>query len=392
MCLFSQEVFDLTLNSAIIICSALIFAVCVGAFIIRSVRSYKFRNKVALPHGFSEGIMTGAAYPALVTAMSLLFIQLASFAAFKSPSETICALRVGCYLLTVLIFFVLFVKTPPLLAYWFGQNGLWEHSGHKGKIVYSDIYNARLSKKLRLPIINNQQLCKFTFYVKNKNIFFHPKKYVCKMTACEISALSRQVEFTDAPLRTESFRVRLSRRFVPIMLLAICVVTIAQFCASGVLNEVRYTAIEGTSEAEIVTFSAPSKVTVEEGKLFVYFDALKAANVYTEDGEFLYSVSKIADLADGATQYRSSNRGVLRTDENGEKVFVIKYSILNTLLNTDILWIVNAILISVTIALRYMSGEYKNSVSDTTKITEASESDEDSVGSFSDFGDENAAS
>jgi hypothetical protein len=135
-----------------------------------------------------------------------------------------------------------------------------------------------------------------------------------------------------------------------------------------------------------------SKVTVEEGKLFVYFDALKAANVYTEDGEFLYSVSKIADLADGAAQYRSSNRGVLRTDENGETVFVIKYSILNTLLNTDILWLVNAILISVTIALRYMSGEYKNSVSDTTKITEANESDEDSAGSFSDFGDENAAS
>ncbi|MBQ9692403.1 MAG: hypothetical protein IJV70_04520 [Clostridia bacterium] len=387
----------MTLNSAIIICSALIFAVCASAFIIRSVRSYNFRNKIALPHGFSEGIMTGASYPALITAMSLLFIQLASFIAFKSPSETICALRAGCYLLTALIFFVLFMKTPALLAYWFGQNGLWEHSGRKGKISYSDIYNAQLSKKLRLPIINNQQLCKFTFYVKNKNSFFHPKKYICKMTAYEISALSRQVEFTEAPVNTEIKRVRISRRLIPVMLLAICIVSIAQFCVSGIFNDVRYADHNENGENEIVTFSAPSDIAFDGGKLFVYFDSLKAANVYSENGEFLYSVYQYENLSGssdkhGGKEYRAGSRGVWYTDENGEKVFIVKYPAVNTVLNSDILWLINAFLIAFTIALRFTSDEYKRPVSVSVKSDEAKDDVSDSSGSFSDFSDETAAS
>lgn len=354
----------MNLNSAVIIGSALIFVICASAFIIRSVRSYNFRNKVALPHGFSEGIMTGASYPALITAMSLLFIQLATLIAFKSPSETVLALRAGCYLLTALVFFVLFKKTPTLLAYWFGQNGLWEHSGRKGKIAYSDIYNARLSKKLRLPIINNQQLCKFTFYVKNKNIFFHPKKYFCKMTACEISALSRQVEFTETPVKTESTRVRVARRLVPAVLFVICIVSIVQFCVSGVFNEAKYSAIDGTSENEIITFSAPSQTYINDGKLFVYFDNLKAANVYTPSGEFLHSVSMENSPVDTINQYegkeyKSNSLGVWYAGENGEKTFVINYPIVNTILNTDLLWLVNAFLIFTAIMLRWLADEYK---------------------------------
>ena len=181
----------------IIYASIFIFSLCALSFTLRSVKAYAFRKKVALPHGFSEGIMIGPKYTLLITDLALLFIQNVLFLVYKTYSEPILAIRVLCFLVSVVGYLILFIKTPPLLAYWFGQNGLWETSAPSGKVPYSDIYNARLSKKIRLPIMNNQQLCKFSFYVNGRNSFFNPKKYVCKMTACEISALARQVDFSS---------------------------------------------------------------------------------------------------------------------------------------------------------------------------------------------------
>ena len=146
-----------------------------------------------------------------------------------------------------------------------------------------------------------------------------------------------------------------------------------------------------------MTFSAPSEIAVDGGKLFVYFDSLKAANVYTVNGEFLYSVYQYENVSNGSNQhdgkeYRLGSRGVWYADESGEKVFIIKYPVVNTILNANILWLANACLIAFTIALRFMSDEYKRPVSASIKSDEAKEDTSDSAGSFSDFSDETAAS
>lgn len=398
----------MTLYSAIIAVSALIFILCASLLTVRLVSSSMFRKNVALPHGFSEGIMTGPCYPALIADTSLLFIQFASFIAFKSSTEIVTSIRMICYLITALVFFVLFAKTPALLAYWFGQNTLWERYGKHGKIEYSSIRNARLSKKLRLPIMNNQQLCKFSFYVNGKNTFFHPKKYVCKMTACEISALSRQVDFSDETTATSPKRIRFAQKALSAVVLMICAVSIIQFCLCGVFNEAKYVASDVAGNEEIFTLSNPSEVIVSGNKLFVYYGALKAANVYTPDGEFLFSVSMKSAWLDGSdfavsdgeiyyrlgdmlyiysengalseiTEYLPEHKSVFENRSlnayetrsygfssvgvwysvGGERTYVISKPIVFAIFNSDFLWLINAALIIAAIALRAACGNYK---------------------------------
>ena len=383
--------------------------------------------------------MTGPCYPALIADTSLLFIQFASFIAFKSSTETVTSIRMICYLITALVFFVLFAKTPALLAYWFGQNALWERGGKHGKIEYSAIRNARLSKKLRLPIMNNQQLCKFSFYVDGKNTFFHPKKYVCKMTACEISALSRQVDFSDETPSAASKGVRFAQKALSAVALMICAVSIIQFCVCGVFNEAKYVSSDVAGSEEIVTLANPSEVIISESKLFVYYGALNAANVYTPDGEFLYSVSmKSAGIkgceftvSDGKINYRLgdmlyiysedgalsevteylpehqsvfadsdrsafegrtyglNNVGVWYAADGGERTYVVGKPIVSAILNSDLLWLINAALIIAAIALRAACGNYKKPVI----VSVAPPSDEEfDLDAFNAFASENIVS
>ncbi|MBE6533764.1 MAG: hypothetical protein E7678_02170 [Ruminococcaceae bacterium] len=395
----------------IIYVSIFIFAICAITFTFRSANAYTFRKKVALPHGFSEGIMLGPQYTLLITDLALLLIQTALFLVYRTYSEPIIAIRVLCFLLSVLIYFILFLKTPPLFAYWFGQNGLWVTSSQGGKIPYSDIYNARLSKKIRLPIMNNQQLCKFSFYVKGKNSFFIPKKYVCKMTACEISALARQVDFSnniDLPPQKSAY---FARKSTPIFTLLICLVSIIQFVSCGILNTAKYTYSDTALTEEPITLSSPSELIISDDKLFLYYDSISVASVYTPDGEFLYALSlkpsgltkRAFNVSGGCINYLCGdtvyiystdgsltetvpystsendifvskkpknvvyqgrtyflgNNGVGYTTDSANPVTVIAKDLICRILNPKAAWGINALLLVIVISLRLFAGEYK---------------------------------
>ena len=128
------------LNIYIIILTGIFFAMCTAIMIFTAVNSIHFRKKVAQPHAFAEGIITGPAFPALLTAYGFLFVEFVSFTVFQTHSETVLTLRLIAYALTVLSFAVCKTFTPQLLALWFGKTAFWESRGEHGKNLFSEMY------------------------------------------------------------------------------------------------------------------------------------------------------------------------------------------------------------------------------------------------------------
>ena len=185
------------MSPKVILCilSILILAKSATSFTLKTLSAKSFRKKIAIPHGFSEGVMSGMAYPFLIISLALLFIQTVLFIALPLKSEVFAIARLILFIITFVLFVCFDKRTPTLRAYWFGKNALWERHGEKGKIPYSDIYGAKVSPKISLPGSNGQQLCKISFFVEGKKLLFGRKKYVCRMTAFAINELANQVEF-----------------------------------------------------------------------------------------------------------------------------------------------------------------------------------------------------
>lgn len=272
-----------------IIFSSALFLVCIAFLLFRSVNAAIFRRKIAQNRGFSEGIMTGYVYPLMIFVLGLIFIQMLSLILFPSNDEIFIVIRLLLYTASVCIFFNLYANTPPLLAYWFGKSAFFEKNSQKGRISYTDIYNARLSKKIRLPILNNQQLCKISFNVRGKKHFSYPKKYVCKLTAYEISALSEQVDFSSKSTVVSSKAQKIYHFFLPFAIAMISLSLIISVMSCGIFNEIRYSDSEALT-AEVKTLSSPKEIAVTDS-LYVYFDNIGAVNVYSLSGQFLYSFS-----------------------------------------------------------------------------------------------------
>lgn len=317
----------MTLNTIILIITGLLFACCAAAFIKQLVCSLKFRREIAYTHGFSEGILSGAAYPAVIILISIVFIQFISFFIFKADNEPITVLRLSGFALSVFLFFYLKHKTPPLLAYWFGKSAFWENFGERGKINYQDICCARVSRKVKFPVMNNQQLCKISIYVRGRKSAGRLKKYTCRLTAYELTALATQVRFHPSDYRPENppLLKRLPYIVVPYLRLATVAALLLPIISTGIFCPFRYTLSETPLSEEIKTVTPITKLSYYEQRLYVYYGNIGAVNVYDTEGNFEYAISfpytslKESDfsVSNDLINFRSGNKVYTYSPETG---------------------------------------------------------------------------
>ncbi len=270
-----------------------LLGICVFFFLFQALRALHFRHKIADTHGFTEGIMTGIAYPMQIIFLSLIFLQFISFIIFTPSSEFLYCLRSGMYILTVILFFVARAHTPKLLAYWFGKTALWDGFGEKGKILYSDIYCASISKSCNPDLMNTQRLCKFSFYANTRTKHGLPIKFTCKMTALELKALSRQVDIRPHSEAKSVKKEQLHKsRICGILpyIKAVCVLSVVMLLfSSGIMYPPRYNEA-GAFNEPTNTVTQITSVKANEDIVGVYFERLECADFYSANGDFLFSV------------------------------------------------------------------------------------------------------
>ncbi len=259
--------------------------------------------------------MSGMAYPLLIISLALLLIQTVLFIVLPLNSEPVAIARLFLLIITFALFVYFDRRTPALRAYWFGKNAMWERRGEHGKIVYSDIYAAKVSPKISLPGSNGQQFCKISFFVKGKKLLFGRKKYVCRMTAYSINELANQVEFnkrSHSHEHTLPFKKRVLT-FVLTILLTLMTVSLALPCFSfGILNNVTYSSSDNLISEPLKTVAPITYISFIDGKLCVYYENLETAELYSTDGSFVYAVNfpssglKSSDFSvkDGTLNYR----------------------------------------------------------------------------------------
>ena len=393
------------LNIYVIILTGIFFAMCTAVMVFTAVSSVQFRKKIAVPHGFAEGILTGAAFPALLATYGFLFVEFISFIVFKTHNETFLTVRLTVYALTVLAFTVLKTFTPPLLALWFGKTAFWDNRGEHGKNLFSDIYCAKVHKQKNVSVINSQQLYKITFYVKGKTAFLFPKRYSCKMTAKQISALTDHVDFKSRDQKPEITRRSLVYAIcLPILIFGIVLTTFMMAVSTGVLNEEKYQSSKAPLSDEISTVTEITDVRTDGEKLYVFYENITSVNVYDADGKFIYAISltpsvfehsEIGIASNGMLLYHRGNeiiyydngavhdtvaygdqyRGnfekkplkigdsvytfdehdVFRTDADGKKVTVIDRPDYLVLFAPEVIWPIALILVVALFILRYFT-------------------------------------
>ena len=280
------------LNIFIIILTGIVFAMCTALMLFMAINSVLFRKKIAIPHSFSEGILTGPIFPALIASYAFIFIQFASFIVFKAPHETILTLRLIIFALSTLAFAVFKILTPPLLALWFGKSAFWDSKGTNGKNLYSDIYCAKVHAQKNTHFINNQQLYRISFYVKNQNAFLLPRKYSCKMTAKQISALTPYINFkSENEKPSVPKRALIYAACLPVLIFGIVLTTFMMTVSTGVLNEQKYQSGSAKLDDEIPTVTNISDICTDGKYIYVFYENITSVNVYDTDGKHVYSVS-----------------------------------------------------------------------------------------------------
>ncbi len=334
---YISEVFVLSPKLILYIIATLLMVKSLISFIFKTLSAKSFRKKVALPRGFAEGVMTGSAYPILIITLVLLLIQSVLFFVLPSKAEPMAILRLFLFIITFFAFIYFDRKTPSLRAYWFGKNAMWEKRGENGKIPYTDIYCAKVSPKISLPGSSGQQLCKISFFVKDKKLFFGRKKYVCRMTSYAINELANQVEFNG---RSHShalalpFKKRVLSFVLSVLLTLITVSLILPVFSFGILNNETYSGAEIIYNEPLKTISPITEIAFIDGKLCVYYKNIEAAEFYTPDGSFAYALSFPASglkssefsVKDGTVNYRYGDTILRHSPLTGE-TNVSKYTI-----------------------------------------------------------------
>lgn len=280
------------LNIYIIVVTAVFLAFCTAVLLHQAIYSFYFRKKIALPHGFSEGIMAGFLYPMLWIIYGLIAVQFISFIAFRDSSELFLTLRLIVFAISILAFCIFKTLTPPLLALWFGKSAFWDNKGDQGKHQLSDIYCAKVHKDKNSHVINNQQLYKITFYVKGKTAFLFPKKYSCKMTAKQIGNLTTIISFKERDAKPEIKKKALLYGIcLPMLVFFITLFCFFHVVSTGALNTEKYVSSNTPLETEISTVTEIYDAKYDGERIYVFYNKIGAVNVYTPNGEFLYAIS-----------------------------------------------------------------------------------------------------
>ncbi len=285
-----------------------------ASFIIKTLSAKRFCKKIALPHGFAEGVMTGMYYPLLLISLFLLLAQTVIFFVIPSKNEITAILRLFIFILTAIAYGCFDRRTPALRAYWFGKSSMYETHSERGKISYSDVYGAKVSKKISLSGTNGQQLCKISFFVKDKSFFFGRKKYVCKMTVYAINELANHIEFNNKEQKQRmapSFKKRVLSFALSVLLTLMTFSIALPFFSFGILNEKTYSRSDIVLSEPLKTVAPISDIAFIDGMICVYYEKIEMAELYDTDGNFRYALAfpssdlKSSDFSvtDGSVNY-----------------------------------------------------------------------------------------
>lgn len=292
--LYILGVFILSPKVILCVLSILLLAKAATSFTLKTFSAKSFRKKIAIPHGFSEGVMSGMAYPLLIISLALLLVQTVLFIVLPIKNEPAAIARLSLFIVTFVMFICFDKRTPALRAYWFGKNAMWETQGKRGRIAYSDIYSAKVSPKISLSVSNGQQLCKISFFVEGKKLFFGRKKYVCRMTAFAINELANQVEFNKRS-RSHAHTLPFKKRvlsFVLSIVLTLMTVSLALPCFSfGILNNVTYSDTDTLITEPLKTVAPITYISFIDGNICVYYENLETVELYSTDGSFVYAIN-----------------------------------------------------------------------------------------------------
>ena len=323
------------LNVFIIIFTVLILVVSSASLAFLFISSNSFRKKIAVPHGFFEGLITGASLPGLIFSYALIFIQTASFIAFPTHKEIFIILRMFLFLITFFMFFMFRFFTPPLLSLWFGKHSLWFCKGEKGKIPYDSIYGACVENIKTQKPFNNQQLYKISFFTTDRKFFSFPMRMSCRLTAKQIGSLTKSIRFRQKDhLSFVLPSVYQLKTFVSfIVSVSLSVVVFLLLCSYGVFSGNFYSKDFSVSETETVSVEEISDVIESDSELFVCYRNVSTINVYDKSGKFLRSVSfpcerfrvKEAGVVEDIIYFRSGNK-VFKCTTDGEYVETVDYS------------------------------------------------------------------
>lgn len=313
----------MTLETVIMLSAFSIFALCSALFITRATAASSFRNKIAAPRGFTEGAAIGAAYPLWILSYGMLFVQCAAFMAFPSSGEIALNRRILLFIITLVIFFLLRSVNMPLLAIWFGKTGIWISHGFNGLIKFESIIACEITKQHKNTDDPNA-MCTVVLYTEKRRSPFHNGKYVCKVTYGEL-----QPYLTKLPVVKDARKVAAEHAPTPTAMrlffhLGILLTLFGIVCfifSTSLLSPYSYTESSEAEDNEFKTYAPITDALEENGMTVVRHEGVEVVNVYSDDGVFVWSISRKRDFFPNSNDGISAADGVLRYTVNGTDRF-----------------------------------------------------------------------
>ena len=308
----------MTLETVIMLLAFSIFALCSALFITRATAASSFRNKIAAPRGFTEGAAIGPAYPLWILSYGMLFVQCAAFMAFPATDEIAINQRIIAFIINLVIFFLLRSANMPLLAVWFGKTGIWISHGVNGLIKFDTITACEIIRH-RKKASDPNAMCTVIFYTSVKRSVFHSGKFVCKVALCELEPYLSQLPVSnDASKTVDRSGFTTVTRIISGLGVALTLFGIVCFTFStALLSPYTYTENEKAQDLEFKTYAPITEALAENGLTVVRHKDVEVINVYSNEGVFLWSVSRQKDFFPNKKDGISAAEGVLRYTVNG---------------------------------------------------------------------------
>jgi len=316
----------MTLETVIMLLAFSIFALCSALFITRATAASSFRSKIAAPRGFTEGAAIGAAYPLWILSYGLLFIQCAAFMAFPSSDELSLNQRIIAFIINLVIFFLLRSKNMPLLAIWFGKTGIWISHGVNGLIKFENILACEIIEPKHRS--GTQSIMRtVVIYAESKKNPFHSEKFVCRIAENELKPyLSKLPVVKDARRVTAEHSAfsALSRLLLRISAALTLFGAICFLFSTSLLSPYTYTESEEAGNIEYKTYAPITDALEESGMTLVRYEGIEVINIYSDSGEFAWSISRARDFFPNTNDGISAAEGIVKyTVGGGERFFRI---------------------------------------------------------------------
>lgn len=287
----------MTLEQVVAMLAFIAFAICSVTFISRISSSRSFRNQIATPRNFAEGCVTGIAYPLWILVYGMIFIQSTAFLAFPTSDELSLNRRVIILILSLTLFFLLRACTLPLLGVWLGKTGIWVSHGTNGLIKFENLTYCEIVGVTTLNATAPTSVCTLIFRAKGRHLFFHTRKYACKVAFGDLIPYLDRLPIDDSGnyafelpgRRFETVTATISYALSAIIALG----SIGFLVSTALLSPYTYTEHSSAIQEEIHTFTPITDAYGADGLIVVRYKHVESINVYSEeDGQYKWSLSR----------------------------------------------------------------------------------------------------